>query len=195
MDARQLYAIKARCRERIRKVAPEMNDWSGIYVWYRRDPDDNNIYFYAGQSVHLVQRSVAHIMQYDHLGLSIKKRGLYAEGAQHGWKFMYYYCDRSQLDEQERKVIADWLNNGAIAYNITGGGQNAGKVDINDRKPARGYMDGLKQGYKKARVEIAKLFNKNLLVSINGKPTVNKQKALDKFNAFIAVNEERTDNE
>ena len=187
MDQRQLYAIKAKIRTRVSKMAPTMQNWAGIYVWHRRDTDDGNIYFYAGQSVHLIDRTIAHFMQYDHLGLSIRKRGLLAEGAEHGWAFDYYYCERSELDDLERQTIKQWRDQGAIPYNITDGGQHTGKSDIGGRKPARGYMDGLKQGYENARRDISKLFSKNLSYQINGNPTVNKQKAFDKFTAFLAV--------
>ena len=194
MEQKQLYAMKAYARKRILKLVPDMQNWSGIYVWHRRGADGNT-YFYAGQSVHLVDRSVSHIMQYDHLGLSIRKRGLCTE-KEGGWHLEYYYCDRSELDERERETIAAWIKSGGVPYNVTDGGQGTGKADIAERKAAKGYMDGIKAGYQKARKEVAHLFEKNLTFSINGKPGVNKQKAYDKFVAFISIEgstEEETD--
>lgn len=196
MNQKQLYAMKAYARKRLLKLVPDMQNWSGIYVWHRRGTD-GRMYFYAGQSVHLVDRSVAHMMQYDHLGLSIRKRGLCTE-KEGGWHLEYYYCDRSELDERERETIAAWIKSGGVPYNVTDGGQGTGKADITERKAAKGYMDGIKAGYQKARKEVAHLFEKNLTFSINGKPGVNKQKAYDKFVAFINVGdstapEEETD--
>ena len=192
MEQKQLYAMKAYARKRILKLVPDMQNWSGIYVWHRRGADGNT-YFYAGQSVHLVDRSVSHIMQYDHLGLSIRKRGLCTE-KEGGWYLEYFYCDRSELDEKERETIAAWIKSGGVPYNVTDGGQGTGKADITERKAAKGYMDGIKAGYQKARKEVAHLFEKNLTFSINGKPGVNKQKAYDKFVAFISI-EGRTEEE
>ena len=74
--------------------------------------------------------------------------------------------------------------------NKTIGGQNAGKVGLNANKPAKGYRDGLKKGYTNARVDVSKLFEKNLTFSINGKTTINKEKAFEKFKDFIDLEKE-----
>ena len=70
-------------------------------------------------------------------------------------------------------------------YNITNGGQNEGKTDINERKATKTYRDGLEQGRKNTQKEIAHLFEKNLTYSINGTPNKNKEKAYEKFKKFI----------
>ena len=56
---------------------------------------------------------------------------------------------------------------------------------INERKPAKTYRDGLKQGYENARKEVQKLFEKNLVYEINGKVNKNKEKSLEKFKNFL----------
>ena len=76
--------------------------------------------------------------------------------------------------------------------NKTAGGQGEGKFEIAETKPRKTYYDGIKQGYEKARKEVAKLFEKNLTYSINGKENKNKQKALQKFKDFIEVEDEES---
>ena len=70
--------------------------------------------------------------------------------------------------------------------NKTSGSQGEGKAGIADNKPAKGYYDGKRQGYKDAQKFVRNLFNKYLDVSIRGKETVNAQKALQKFKDFIS---------
>lgn len=65
-----------------------------------------------------------------------------------------------------------------------------GKQGMDNHKPAKGYYDGLNQGYLNARRYIAKLFEKNLKVEIQGSDGVRKQRALEKFNDFINIDEE-----
>ena len=53
-------------------------------------------------------------------------------------------------------------------------------------KPAKGYRDGLKQGYANASKEVAHLFDKHLKVSIKSdKPNKIQEKALQKFEDFL----------
>lgn len=192
MNYKQLYAIKEENRRKLALLATGMKDKSGIYVWYRVGADDGKVYFYAGQSVRLVDRSIAHMMAYDHLGLSIRKRGLFNEKLNpYGWNLIYFYCDVDELDEKERETIALWSQDG-ISYNVTDGGQGAGKKDIGERKPAKGYMDGKKQGYLEARRYAAKLFDKNLawVIKDPDKNAANKVKAAQRWEAFISVDKE-----
>ena len=70
--------------------------------------------------------------------------------------------------------------------NITSGGQGAGKVDINERRPSKGYRDGLAQGYKNAQKEIANLFEKHLdFAPKKNPPTKLQLKAIEKFKEFL----------
>jgi len=154
---KQLYALKREYGEKIKKIAPSMENRPGIYVWYRK-----KYCFYAGQSVKLLDRSIQHLQQHDHLGLSIRKHGLYDEIKNpYGWNLIYCYCDESELNEKERETIARWAEHN-IAYNITSGGQDSGKVDINQRAATKGYRDGLKQGYYNCLKEMKGYFDKYL---------------------------------
>ena len=92
-----------------------------------------------------------------------------------------------KLDEAERYFIKKYANLGYQMRNKTIGGQNSGKNGMENQKEAKGYYDGLKQGYLNAQKYIAGLFKKNLVVSINGNDGVLKQRALQKFKDFINI--------
>ena len=65
-------------------------------------------------------------------------------------------------------------------------GGSEGKTDIGERKPSRGYYDGLEQGYKNAQKEVSHLFNLHLDYTTKKQPpTVNQQKAYQKFKDFL----------
>ena len=177
---KQLYALKKQYGEIIKKIAPNIENRAGIYVWYRK-----KYCFYAGQSVKLLDRSIQHLQQHDHLGLSIRKHGLYDEIKNpYCWNLIYCYCDESELNQKERETIARWGGHN-IAYNITSGGQDAGKVDINQRAATKGYHDGLHQGRKKALEEIATLFEKYLDYSIKGETSKVKERKLSEFKNLL----------
>ena len=86
----------------------------------------------------------------------------------------------------EQHYIKQYASKGYQLRNKTAGGQGEGKAQIDDYKPAKGYRDGLQQGYKNASREIANLFEKHLNVSRKSeKPNKNQEKALAKFNDFL----------
>lgn len=177
---KQLYALKKQYGEIIKKIAPNMENRAGIYVWYRK-----KYCFYAGQSVKLLDRSIQHLQQHDHLGLSIRKHGLYDEIKNpYGWNLIYCYCDEGELNQKERETIARWGEHN-IAYNITSGGQDSGKVDINQRAASKNYRDGLHQGRKNALKEIATLFEKYLDYSIKGETSKVKERKLGEFKNLL----------
>lgn len=186
MDYKQLLLNKAQRVERIRKLSPYMPDTSGIYTWWRRNAD-GYFCFYVGQAKHLIQRNADHLDEYkSHLGKSIVKHGL-ATDKQDGWHLTFTTCKEEDLNDKERQMIDAMMKLGnVITYNTTGGGQDH-KHDICEinRNSGKGYYDGVKAGYNRARKEIAKLFEKNLNASVNGSVTATKQKALDKFYEFI----------
>lgn len=180
MEKQEWRKARYELEKKIKALVPSMENRAGIYVWYRK-----KYCFYAGQSVKLVDRSVSHLMQYDHLGMSIKKYGLFSKDNPYGWNLLYFYCDEWELDDKERETIAKW-NEHNISYNITSGGQNEGKVDINERQAPKTYRDGLAQGKINAYREIAQLFTKWLDVSIKGEPNKVKERKLGEFNELVA---------
>lgn len=184
MNLKQIKAIEQKNKQRILKFCPDVTEQSGIYVFIR-DDEENKTFAYIGQAKHLLTRLAQHLSGYSHIDLSLKKRGLYAIDNRYGWFITFELCELDKLDEMERKYIELYKNAGYELYNKTAGGQGKGKVKIAEFKPAKGYRDGLKQGYKHAIKYVSNLFDKNLIFSINGQTNKNKEKAKQKFENFL----------
>lgn len=191
MDFRQIKAIEKTNKERLLKVNPHLTEESGIYILTR---EENGFkYAYVGQAKHILSRLADHLKassgiftkDTQHIDFSIRKHGLRTSENPHGWEIATTICSIEDLNEKEQMLIKAYANAGWQLRNKTAGGQSDGKFEIAETKPKKGYYDGVKQGYEKARKEVAKLFEKNLAYSINGKENKNKQKAFEKFGAFI----------
>lgn len=149
----------------------ELKDEPGIYTFIRMTPPNKEgftqKYIYVGQAVNVINRIAQHVIGFEqHIDLSIKNRMLYYPTNPYGWQIHVRYCDKSKLDEMERKTIANAIEKGYTLYNITSGGQNEGKTDINKRAEVKTYRDGLKQGYANAIKEFKEYFDKYLDVVI-----------------------------
>jgi hypothetical protein len=185
-NIRQRKAIESSYKKKLLAVNPILNENSGIYFLTRTD--ENGIkYFYIGQAKHILSRLADHFTGFQHIDLSLKKRGLYSVDNPYGWKVNALNYPVAELDKWEQYWILNYTKQGyQCRYNKTAGGQGAGKEKINEYRPAKGYRDGLTQGYKNASREVANLFEKHLNVSIKSdKPNKNQQKALEKFNNFL----------
>lgn len=186
-NMRQIYAIKNKNIKRILDVCPDMEHKSGIYFYTRTD--ENGIsYFYIGQSVDCLERNISHLSGYQHIDLSIKKRGFYSENNPYGWKLNVMYYPKDKLDEMEQYWILEYTKRGyQCRYNKTAGGQGEGKEKINEFKPSKGYRDGIQQGKKVLARELSHIIEKHLVVTIREDKQGNKvsQKQLDKFMELI----------
>ena len=182
----QVKAIEAKNKKKLLTVNPKLNDRSGIYFLTRTD-EEGISYFYIGQAKHILTRLAQHFVGYQHIDLSLKKRGLYSESNPYGWKINAINYLPKELDEMERKWILEYTKKGyQRRYNKTAGGQDKGKEQVNEYRPTKGYRDGLKQGYKNASREIFNLFEKHLNVSKKSeKPNKIQDRALEKFNEFL----------
>lgn len=163
---------------------PFLSEGSGIYVFTR---EENGFkYAYVGQAKHILSRIVQHFMGYiEHIDLSLKKHGVYSEENPCGWNIAAWEYPEEELDEREQENIRDYADKGFQLLNKTSGGQGKGKFGIAENRPAKGYREGLAQGYKNARRDVSKLFEKNLIYGINGTPNKRKQQAYDKFSEFL----------
>ena len=87
----------------------------------------------------------------------------------------------------EQYYIQLYAEKGWALKNKTAGSQGVGKVKIADFKPAKGYMDGLKQGRKNLAKELSHIIDKHLTVQLREDKQNNKvsQKALEKFNRLL----------
>lgn len=184
---RQAKAIEATNRKRLMKINPKLDDGSGIYFLTRTD--ENEIpYFYIGQAVHIIQRMCSHLTGYQHIDLSIKKRGFYSEENPFGWKINFIHYPVEQLDNMEQYWILEYTKNGyQCRYNKTSGSQGEGKEKINEFRPAKGYRDGLQQGKITLARELKHIIDTHLNVSIRPEKANNKVsiKALEKFNDLL----------
>ena len=182
----QVKAVQQVYREKFLQLNPNLNDNSGIYFLTRTDSNGITS-FYIGQSVTILKRLCSHMTGYQHIDLSLKKYGLYSDSNPHGWKVDATEYPTDKLDEMEQYWILEYTKRGyQCRYNKTSGSQGTEKEKINEYRPSKGYRDGLEQGRKNASKEIAHLFEKHLVVSTKKeKPTVNQQKALEKFQEFL----------
>ena len=184
---RQAKAIEATNRKRLLKINPKLDDGSGIYFLTRTD--ENEIpYFYIGQAVHIIQRMCSHLTGYQHIDLSIKKRGFYSKENPNGWKINFIHYPVEQLDKMEQYWILEYTKKGyQCRYNKTSGSQGEGKEKINEFRPAKGYRDGIQQGKITLARELKHIIDTHLNVSIRPEKANNKVsiKALEKFNDLL----------
>lgn len=184
---RQAKAIEATNRKRLLKINPKLDDESGIYFLTRTD--ENEIpYFYIGQAVHIIQRMCSHLTGYQHIDLSIKKRGFYSKENPNGWKINFIHYPVEQLDNMEQYWILEYTKKGyQCRYNKTSGSQGEGKEKINEFRPAKGYRDGIQQGKITLARELKHIIDTHLNVSIRPEKANNKVsiKALEKFNDLL----------
>ena len=184
---RKAKAIERKNRERLLKVNPKLDDESGIYFLTRTDEDGIN-YFYIGQALHIMQRMCSHLIGYQHIDLSVKKRGFHSTKNPYGWKLNFKHYPASELDKWEQYWILEYTKRGyQCRYNKTAGGQGDGKEKINEFRPAKGYHDGLKQGRKNMAKELSHIIDTHLTVSLKPEKQNNKvsQRAFEKFNELL----------
>lgn len=160
---------------------------SGIYIYERTD-ERGIRYFYVGQAVNIFERQIGHWNGWQQrIDVSLKKRKFKNENNPYGWTFrILEYCDREELNDREIFYIEANMQEGKQTYNRTFGSQGEGKVSMDmERKPAKGYYDGKKQGYEDCRKQVQTWFEKYLSVGIKDKPNKIKERALQKFLDFL----------
>ena len=180
-------AIERKNRERLLKINPNLDDNSGIYFLTRTDENGIN-YFYIGQAVHIMQRMCSHLTGYQHIDLSLKKRGFWSEENPYGWRIGIRHYPESELDKWEQYWILEYTRRGyQCRYNKTAGGQGEGKEKINEFRPSKGYRDGLSQGRKNMAKELSHIIATHLTVSLKPEKQNNKvsQRAFEKFNELL----------
>lgn len=181
---KQLFSIQKKLEKKILKACPSMPKTSGIYFYTRVDEDGK--YCYIGKAVNLLRRSCSHLQGYQRIDLSLRKRGFYSNENESGWHLNFMLYPQNKLDEMESYWIEQYKNQGYELYNIESGG-TIGKTIINERKPSRGYMDGLKQGRKNIAKTLKEILDKYLIVSIKNESKY-AQNGLEKFWKIINEN-------
>jgi len=188
MTYKQVIARQKSAEARILKQFnnnPNVKNESGIYVLRRTD--ENGIkYAYIGQAKKMITRLGQHLLGYQHIDLSIKKHGFYnKEKNPYGYIIEMWYYPEEQLDEKEREFIKSRAEAGYQLRNKTAGGQDKGKVGIDENKPSRGYYDGKKQGRVDTIKEVKTYFDKYLDYSIKGEPNKIKERKYEEFGNLL----------
>lgn len=187
-NMRQIKAIENQNKKRLLKVNPKLNDRSGIYFLLREN--ENGFRFgYIGQAKNITQRLCGHLAGYNqHIDRSLKAHGLYSEDNPYGWRVEFLNFPESKLDEKEKYYIKLYADKGYQLRNVSVGGQGSERDSgtIGERKPPKGYRDGIKQGYKNASKEISHLFDLHLdYKTKSDNPNKNQEKALHKLEEFL----------
>lgn len=182
----QAKAIEKKNRYRLLDVNPDLDDESGIYFLTRTD-ENGFRYAYIGQAVHILTRLAQHLVGYQHIDLSLKKHGLYADDNPYGWKIGFLHFPKSELDKQEQHYIKAYADYGYQLRNKTSGSQGEGKAQIDDYRPAKGYRDGLKQGRINLARELSHIAEKHLEIRLKPEKQGNKvsEKQYEKFMTLI----------
>lgn len=186
----QVKAVQRKYREEILKICPRISDGSGIYFLTRTDEDGIN-YFYIGQAVKLLTRMCSHMTGYQHIDLSLRKRGWYSENNPYGWRLNFKHYAPKDLDEMEQYWILQYTKKGYQArYNKTSGSQGKGKEKINEFRPAKGYHDGIRQGKITLARQLTDIIQKHLTIKIKAEKANNKisQNAEKKFYELLDEN-------
>ena len=181
---KQLYAVKAKNKNRLLAVNPQLNNQPGIYFLTRTD--ENGIsHAYVGLAHHVLDRLCQHLSTYQYIDNSIRRHGFYSDDNPYGYKVNFINCDEKDLEEKERYYITLYARQGYQMKNIdTGGG--AGKQELGERKPTKGYRQGIDAGYRKASKEVSHLFDLHLdYRTKSDKPNKNQEKAAEKFQNFL----------
>lgn len=186
VNYKQLFAIQRANEERIKKVCPDADNSSGIYLFWREE--DGVKFGYIGLAHHIIKRLGQHLSGYkQHIDLSLRKHKLYSEDNPTGYHVeIIEKCPEDKLDEREKFWIQYYVEQGYTMVNVSGGGQGENRIeDLNERKPAKKYKDGVAQGQKNILKTIAKLFEKNLTYAMTEPENKNKKKSYDKFTELL----------
>lgn len=189
INYRQVFAIKNKNKNIIKKLVPNIQDKSGIYILTR---EENGFrYGYIGlATVSVWTRLAEHLSGYQHIDLSIRNHGWYSSANPTGYKIEYFYAPSDKLNDLEQEYIKKYANDGYQLRNKTSGSQGKGKFGIADNKPSKGYYDGVAHGEKKTKEKVRVYFDKYLDYSIKPKSNKIKERKFAEFTQFLAENGE-----
>ena len=191
-------AIEKQNKKRLLKLNPKLNERSGIYFLLRTD-ENGFKYAYIGQATKSVlQRLASHLSGYkQHIDKSLKAHGLYSEDNPYGWRVEFLNFPESQLDEKEKYYIKLYADKGYQLRNVSVGGQGSERDagQIGERKPPKGYFQGILQGKRVLARELSSIAEKHLKIEIREDKKNNKvsQKQFEKFMFLMNGGEENED--
>ena len=179
-----VFAKQKQYEDIVKKACPSIDNRSGVYFYTRTDLVTGEKFAYIGLAKRLLARCCQHMLGYQHIDISIRKRGLYSKENEGGWKLNCLHFPEQLIEEKERFYIEQYQKANVTLLNIEGGGRQ-GKVDIAERKPVKTYTDGLKQGRKNAVREVKVFFDKYLDFSIKDNPTKIKERKYNEFRKWL----------
>lgn len=183
VNYKQIFARQRQCEEILKKACPNLRHESGIYFLTR---EENNIkYAYLGKGVDVCKRMCSHLMGYSQrIDISLRKRGLYSNSNELGWKLNVMYFPKELLDEKERYYITQYIENKFVMYNIESGG-TLNKEIIGERKPPKTYTQGVEYGEKKAIRRVKEFFDKYLDYGIKEPSNKVKERKKKEFEELL----------
>ena len=162
-------AIENQNKKRLLKVNPKLNERSGIYFLLRED-ENNFKYAYIGQARSVLQRLCSHMSGYkQHIDLSLRKHKLYdKDNNPYGWRVEFLNFPESQLDEKEKYYIKLYADKGYQLRNVSVGGQGSERDSgqIGERKPPKGYFQGILQGKRVLARDLSHISEKYLKIEL-----------------------------
>ena len=181
-NLRKAKAIEQKNKKRLLEVNPELDEGSGIYFLTRTD-EEGIRFAYIGQAKHILTRLAQHLVGYQHIDLSIKKHGFHSDENLCGWKIGFLHFPLEKLDHMEQHYIKQYAIYGYQLRNKTSGSQGAGKKQIDEYRPQKGYHDGIKQGKTNLARELSNIISKHLDVRLKEEKKNNKVsiRAYEKF--------------
>lgn len=179
---RKAKAIEQKNKKRLLEINSKLDEGSGIYFLTRTD-EEGIKFAYIGQAKHILTRLAQHLVGYQHIDLSIKKHGFYLDENPCGWKIGFLHFPLEELDHMEQHYIKQYAIYGYQLRNKTSGSQGAGKKQIDEYRPQKGYHDGIKQGKTNLARELSNIISKHLDVRLKEEKKNNKVsiKAYEKF--------------
>ena len=183
-------AIEKQNKKRLLEVNPKLNERSGIYFLLRTD-ENGFRYAYIGQARSVIQRLCSHMSGYkQHIDLSLRKHKLYdKDNNPYGWRVEFLNFPISELDEKEKYYIKLYADKGYQLRNVSVGGQGSERDSgtIGERKPAKGYFQGILQGKRVLARELSSIAEKHLKIEIREDKANNKvsQKQFEKFKELM----------
>lgn len=164
----------------IKKACPTIDNKSGVYFYTRTDLVTGEKFAYVGLAKNLMQRNISHLQGYQHIDISLRKRGFYSEENEGGWKLNCLHFPEHLIEQKERYYIEQYQKANVTLLNIESGGRE-GKSLINEKAPPKTYRDGLAQGEKNMLLKVKVFFDKYLDYIIKDKPNKVKERKLNEF--------------
>ena len=104
-----------------------------------------------------------------HIDLSLRKHKLYdKDNNPYGWRVEFLNFPISELDEKEKYYIKLYADKGYQLRNVSVGGQGSERDSgqIGERKPPKGYYDGLLQGKRVLARDLSRISEKYLKIEL-----------------------------